>query len=73
MTTLIRENNRQVSQTRAVASVDVVQRVSEIVGYDIGETQAIEADKDLYTRVTTRLGTSAKTIPASEIFGKTSE
>lgn len=71
MTTKV--SNRDVrSDAQAPDVGNVMDRVSDILGYDLAETQAIESDSELYQRVIARLGTG-ETVPASDVFGTTAE
>lgn len=72
MAVMTKRTNREISQGRTPASGNVVERVSQILGYDIGETQVIERDRDLHDRVSSRLCTG-DTVPASDVFGSTAE
>lgn len=47
---------------------DVVGLVSEILGYDVLETDEVMRDQDLFDRVTTRLSTAGELIPAEDVL-----
>ena len=72
MAVMTKRTNRKISKAPTPASGNVLDRVSQILGYDIDETQAVEEDRDLYNRAVSRLRTG-ETIPASDVFGSTAE
>lgn len=65
-------SNRDVAKVPTPQSGNVIERVTQILGYDIGETQAIESDGELYGRILARLG-NGETVSASNVFGSTAE
>lgn len=52
---------------------EVIEQVNEILGYDVLETEMVQADRELHDRAVDRLSTAGDTVPAEEVLGDLDE